>query len=735
MPSKKHASLSPSEDLAGASKVVHAGPDSFVDLGEHGTPHTQTSPKSLRDRQKRIETQVYRIWTVLSNFEESSAACISEMLRHVSSGQYLLGIHLASHFILHVEMLFACTDQLNNDFRRLGGKGEAVRRCLVDGWLTSMVYSPEIPHIREARMLCKKVVNFFSLLSHTPDLGSQKVSITQDLLSMVTGLAHYLKILIRIALTAALRLERDFGSTSSLAYLLDRLDGLCKQLQLSKTSEPADVADAAATATSTATTFRPNTLHGYDSLATAAQNDSSSPPSMSDLCEACRLTVEEECVRFLSYRRWHLSCLSCSRCHRRGVAVKGADQISGVNPETSSKTVDFEKLYVTHLAAERLSPASAMKVAIVCSDCCGQPTDIGTRVVGVTRLEQYAFLLCVALNKLHRLLLQKGMLPAPNCKLLTRRTRDARLRRLSSAALTYQAVSDVSSYMSDAHRHSTDFKRMKTVNLDRKVTNNARMAQRLVIVEGASSTVAETDSHSAPGGLGQMQDGNGMAAPQQPAIFQHAYARPNFERSMTAVKISAQSDRLTNSGRDAVSHNNESYGDSEAGITLADLHSVIEAERNKQIQATPTPAANNGVLLAELSALEHLILRHAAAMLLARDFSYVPELSDLDDVLDMIDAKRNTFWGKLFRGGNNAKKERKKSEYAISHRATEWLRKRLRSWYFCCAAGDSGRTTRHRLHSRFRTRPTQSASLHRRSPVSNEADGCVQTHGPVMPGP
>ena len=131
MPSKKHASLSPSEDLAGASKVVHAGPDSFVDLGEHGTPHTQTSPKSLRDRQKRIETQVYRIWTVLSNFEESSAACISEMLRHVSSGQYLLGIHLASHFILHVEMLFACTDQLNNDFRRLGGKGEAVSATFV----------------------------------------------------------------------------------------------------------------------------------------------------------------------------------------------------------------------------------------------------------------------------------------------------------------------------------------------------------------------------------------------------------------------------------------------------------------------------------------------------------------------------------------------------------------------------------------------------------------------------
>jgi hypothetical protein len=32
---------------------------------------------------------------------------------------------------------------------------------------------------------------------------------TQELLSLVTGLAHYLKVLIRIALTAALRLDRE----------------------------------------------------------------------------------------------------------------------------------------------------------------------------------------------------------------------------------------------------------------------------------------------------------------------------------------------------------------------------------------------------------------------------------------------------------------------------------------------------------------------------------------------
>lgn len=55
-------------------------------------------------------------------------------------------------------------------------------------------------------MLCKKIINFFSLLSRTGDMEMKKLGITQELLSLVTGLAHYLKILIRLALTSALRL-------------------------------------------------------------------------------------------------------------------------------------------------------------------------------------------------------------------------------------------------------------------------------------------------------------------------------------------------------------------------------------------------------------------------------------------------------------------------------------------------------------------------------------------------
>lgn len=79
--------------------------------------------QSLKEKQKVMEEKVYRIWTVLSTFEESSAACISEMLRHVSSGHYLEGVKMAGKFVLHVETLFAAIDDLDYLFKSKNAKG------------------------------------------------------------------------------------------------------------------------------------------------------------------------------------------------------------------------------------------------------------------------------------------------------------------------------------------------------------------------------------------------------------------------------------------------------------------------------------------------------------------------------------------------------------------------------------------------------------------------------------
>lgn len=61
--------------------------------------------------------------SVLSAFEESSAACISDMLRQVSNGAYLDAIRMAEKFILHVEVLFGTIDDLEFHFASLKMKG------------------------------------------------------------------------------------------------------------------------------------------------------------------------------------------------------------------------------------------------------------------------------------------------------------------------------------------------------------------------------------------------------------------------------------------------------------------------------------------------------------------------------------------------------------------------------------------------------------------------------------
>src|SRR5437762_9212841 len=78
-----------------------------------GTPNASMNPTQAREAEIALETKINRIWTLLSAFEESSAACISDMLLHVSNGAYIEGSLMAAKFIVHVEVLFNAIDQLD----------------------------------------------------------------------------------------------------------------------------------------------------------------------------------------------------------------------------------------------------------------------------------------------------------------------------------------------------------------------------------------------------------------------------------------------------------------------------------------------------------------------------------------------------------------------------------------------------------------------------------------------
>ena len=67
----------------------------------------------MRVEEEQMEERQYRIWSVLSQFEETSAACISDMLLHVSNGALMEGVLVAKKFITYVDVLFDATDRLD----------------------------------------------------------------------------------------------------------------------------------------------------------------------------------------------------------------------------------------------------------------------------------------------------------------------------------------------------------------------------------------------------------------------------------------------------------------------------------------------------------------------------------------------------------------------------------------------------------------------------------------------
>lgn len=684
------------------------------------------TPSSLKQKQKQMEERVYRIWTVLSAFEESSAACISEMLRHVSSGRYLGGVRMAEKFILHVEILFSAIDDLEANFRKQEAKG--------------------ISHIREARMLCKKIVNFFSLLSHTQETGARRMGITQELLSLVTGLAHYLKILIRIALTGALKLHREYDNEEALHWFLSQLAFSAKLGSIT-----AD--DKQGTQPPNTNTVGPDgRWYGYRSLPRSTSSGSSETgEAATDLCVACGSTVEEECLRMGVNLRWHSNCLKCTTCQRPALregasTKKQPDPVPGAPEALPASQFGLETKRKQPDAGVGLqngqrsvSSSGSWNHACFCPNCAGGLT-LRTGFESVTRLEQYAFLLRVALNRLFALLRKRGVVPPSPPVAASRQIGEAGPSTADAAAPSGEGDEEVS--MHEAYRDSQDIKRMKSVSLNRKLSTKAKVPRISTVVgspsgrqtqtsdtqrPSPSDSGLQTDSRHSPrqaspgssprepsspfqhdGGSsrepspsrrpGQAQLPQNLQAPpsQKQQVFQPVQQhlpfalpgapgmpqqqqppqlsvgrsgspsnlesgsivpiRPAFARHNTDVKIREDGPVRQPSG-DELQRDTRS----EDGITLADIPHILEAEQARE-QHRPLPSEGTRCI-SELSALELFIVKHMAVMYLQQ--SALRDHVNLDDLIEFIETRKNTFWGKIFKGGKDKKEIKKKGVFGI----------------------------------------------------------------------
>ena len=245
--------------------------------------HTDASEAergAVRKEEESVEHKVHWIWQTLSSFEERSATCISDMLLHVSNGAYVDGIVAAKKFITHVDLLFAAADGLDRRLQMRPGNntdGKGVRTF-------EAIVHPGLSYSREAKLLCKKVVAFFQLLAESQETGVRRLGVTQELLSLVTGLAHYLKLMIRICLSGALKLERETASSEGLEAFLEDISKLDDLLEAESNRDS-----------------RADSAFYVDKSA--------------DTCVVCDKCVEDKCFR-RENRVFHAPCVACSKCGR-----------------------------------------------------------------------------------------------------------------------------------------------------------------------------------------------------------------------------------------------------------------------------------------------------------------------------------------------------------------------------------------------------------------------------------
>lgn len=130
------------------------------------------------------------------------------------------------------------------------------------------------------------------------------------------------------------------------------------------------------------------------------------------------------------------------------------------------------------------------------------------------------------------------------------------------------------------------------------------------------------------------------------------HLRPEFARNNTEVMIIDEPGPASPAGE--VPHSILPTDDD--SITLADIPQLMEAAQARE-QHRPLPRQNDIPYIAELSALELTIVKHCAVLVLHK--SSLRDQVDLEELLELVEAKKAGFFTKLFKGDNKKNMKKK----------------------------------------------------------------------------
>lgn len=581
---------------------LHSTGQPIIERQDQDGEATDQVRENVRKQEEEIEAKVNWIWKTLSAFEEKSATCISDMLLHVSNGAYVDGVMAARKFIVHIELLFAAADDLDAQLVAKTTKG--------------LTYS------REAKLLCKKVVAFFALLTQSQDTGVRRLGVTQELLSLVTGLAHYLKLLIRICLQGSLKLERETRSASGLTHFLTQVNSLDARLE-----EEAAKDQAAESALLI--------------------------PRWADACPICDVQVEDKCLRH-DWMSFNYGCMVCRGCE--------ADMRNDPQRASWSKS----------------------RRAIFCPNCAQSVPDAELGFEPVTKLRQYVQLLKVAHARLMATLRSSGALPHtsddPNLagydSTQGHRAGDLEPPHLRADARSKSyagsSTTDIQNNQNAGYEQSmSDIKRLRSQRLDKHLSSTMKRARTSMVVNGPEAMEPGSNGAQSRGGMQIVQEGDvpsdadnvtlGVSSlalddiARMAALEQQRVQRPNAFAAAGSALLGNDQPRLLNGHRRHVSGGQELQNASEGRART---------------------------YFSELSPLEYFKLKGFAVFqlgLLLDENQY-----NQGELLDLIETKRSNFWGKIGFGKafkndkskpkkNNSSVEKPTSEKATFRQSLEYL--------------------------------------------------------------
>lgn len=364
--------------------------------------------------------------------------------------------------------------------------------------------------------------------------------------------------------------------------------------------------------------------------------------SDSDQCVSCKLAIEDECARCVE-RRWHLACLQCGNCSRE----------LGQNLEDVRWSERDQRIY--------------------CVDCEGPFPGAVAQFERVTRLQQYVFLLRVALARLLEILRNSGTLPHtsddPNLNGYNSSEghrvgpADPPLLRSDTRSKSHGGHVDENPTPSSYENTLNDVRRLRSTRMDKHLssTKKARMSR---IMDGQDSretapgAAGPEGSEMRSGGFQIVEERDDNGESRTELMFGHhdALTLDDIPRIVAAEQAKEQRPNAYKHAR------HDMFRTSITEPKLVNGH-----QRNFSSGNGDFPAGDDGGAqrrdtgkryFSELSALEYFIVRHVAVIamqpLLEGHFT-------MEELLNLIETRKPTFWNKMGKAfKNDGKKGGKK---------------------------------------------------------------------------